>query len=126
MANGFTLGEIALTPVVEQHHPLFDVFEFFLGLTPSFTRRTDPGLSLGPSILRLANSSSACNRTSYGRRITPSWSIAASALTSIAPKVSAARQSLPHSVADGAGDGEEPDVSAAVPGLEQCQKQSAV
>jgi glyoxylase-like metal-dependent hydrolase (beta-lactamase superfamily II) len=34
MGKGFTLGEITLTPVVEQQQPLFDVFEFFPDVTP--------------------------------------------------------------------------------------------
>ena len=34
MGKSFTLGEITLTPVVEQQQPLFDVFEFFPGMTP--------------------------------------------------------------------------------------------
>jgi glyoxylase-like metal-dependent hydrolase (beta-lactamase superfamily II) len=33
MRKSFTLGEITVTPIVEQQQPLFDVFEFFLGLT---------------------------------------------------------------------------------------------
>jgi len=34
MGKSFELGEITVTPVVEQQSPLFDVFEFFPDLTP--------------------------------------------------------------------------------------------
>ncbi len=34
MGKSFELGEIALTPIVEQQQPLFDIFEFFPDLTP--------------------------------------------------------------------------------------------
>jgi glyoxylase-like metal-dependent hydrolase (beta-lactamase superfamily II) len=34
MSKSFTLGDVTVTPVVEQQQPLFDVFGFFLGVTP--------------------------------------------------------------------------------------------
>jgi glyoxylase-like metal-dependent hydrolase (beta-lactamase superfamily II) len=34
MSKSFTLGDITLTPIVEQQQPLFDIFDFFPAVTP--------------------------------------------------------------------------------------------
>ena len=56
MGKGFTLGEITVTPVVEQQQPLFDVFEFFPDVTPELYQENRPWLepwAIDPSSRKL-------------------------------------------------------------------------